>query len=378
MEVIVMMRDLIVFGEDWGGLPSSTQHLIRELTPIQKTVWVNSIGLRRPRFNWHDFKRIIKKLAVKSNDIKTKLLTTRADFHIINPYTIPAPKLQFERKIASKMISFQVNSLLKKLSVKHPVLWTSLPTAVDATDYIEHHALVYYCGDDFSHLAGVDHETVFEHEQKLVSKADLIITASPKLAERFPSHKTRVLTHGVDYQLFTRPTEKATDLFSDGRPIAGFYGSISEWLDLDLIKNTAERMPDWHFVFIGKAVIDVSKLDALDNIHFLGERSHESLPSYSQHWTASLLPFVNNPQIEFCNPLKLREYLATGRPVISTPLPALAPYKDYVHTVSNTEQLVFALKSVADEPFNFLQQCAVIDQTWSAKADELNNWLELL
>ena len=371
--------DLIVFGEDWGGLPSSTQHLVHHLSKARKVLWINSIGLRRPVLNRHDVKRAWKKLT-------TSISSTNADstalvndnFHIVNPCTLPAPRSYLGRRLASELLLKQIRPIAKKAALKSPILWTSLPTAVDVAGKLEESALVYYCGDDFSALAGVDHATVAQRESELASNADLIMTASAKLAARFPATRTRMLPHGVDYPLFATPTARAGDLPNDGRPIAGFYGSISEWLDLELLHATITRLPEWHFVFIGKPAVDVSLLAACTNVHLLGERSHEQLPSYVQHWTASLLPFKNNPQIQACNPLKLREYLAAGRPIVSTPFPALAPYRHYIFTISDADGMIEALQQTRSRTHNEDQQQAVAEHTWKARAEEVSRWLDEL
>jgi glycosyltransferase involved in cell wall biosynthesis len=378
MEGNNMTHDLLVFGEDWGGLPSSTQHLISHLSNHHKTVWINSIGLRRPRICRHDIKRMWHKMTSGNHVVSDQPVLPNDNFHIVNPKTIPAPHYKLERRIASRLIAAQVKPVIKKAALRSPILWMSLPTAIDVADNIDHAALIYYCGDDFSSLAGVDHETVRQHEQKLVEKADLIIAASDTLAAHFPAEKTRILPHGVNYPLFSTPTERAKDLVNDGRPIAGFYGSISKWLDLDLLTQTITRLPDWHFVFIGAAVIDVNALNQFDNVTFLGERAHELLPSYVQHWTACLLPFINNQQIQHCNPLKLREYLASGRPVISTEFPALAPYLAFVTTVKSVDEMVLALTNAIPKDINCHQQLAVSNQTWSSQADKVSMWLDRL
>lgn len=373
-----MIHDLLVFGEDWGGLPSSTQHLVGQLAADRKTVWINSIGLRRPRVCLHDIKRIWNKITAGNHFDQNEIVLPNVDFHLVNPRTIPAPHSTIERFVASKLIATQVKPVIKSTKLRSPIIWTSLPTAVDVADSIDHAALVYYCGDDFSSLAGVDHKIVCKHEQKLVEKANLIIAASDKLAAKFPIEKTKTLPHGVDYPLFATPTYRARDLIDDGRPIAGFYGSVSHWLDLNLLAKTVARLPNWNFVFIGKIVVDVSILNSYENVTFLGERRHDQLPSYVQHWTASLLPFIDNSQIQNCNPLKLREYIAAGRPVISTPFPALRPYQDFVSTVNNVDEMVDALTNSLTKVTNCRQQLSVINQTWSSQADKVSTWLARL
>jgi len=373
------MRDLIVFGEDWGALPSSTQHLIGHLSQSRKVLWVNSIGLRRPTLSWRDMKRVWQKLSAPQQAKAAPVINQLpANLQVVNPLTLPAPRSQIERHVANTLLGRQLRPIIKQARLNNPILWTSLPTAVDMAEHLDTSSLVYYCGDDFSALAGVDHHTVAKREAELLQRADLVLAASEQLASRFPSANTQLLPHGVDYHLFSQPAERAIDLPNDGRPIAGFYGSLSEWLDIELLQATIQQLPNWHFVFIGKAVIDISTLQALPNTHFLGERAHHQLPGYVQHWNASLLPFRDNAQIRACNPLKLREYLAAGRPVISTPFPALRPYQSLLQTVNNADDMVNALQRTLQQWKSPAQQQAVLHHTWQARAEQLSNWLDAL
>jgi len=304
------------------------------------------------------------------------------DFQIINPRTLPAPRSRLARYLAQQLLLWQIKPIIKKAQLDSPILWTSLPTAVDFAGCLDETALVYYCGDDFSGLAGVDHDTVAKREQELGDKADLIMVSSKKLLPKFPAHSTQLLTHGVDYELFSTATQRAMDLPNDGRPIAGFYGSISAWLDIKLLHETILKMPDWHFVFIGDAVIDISLISELKNVSFLGPRPHEQLPAYSQHWTVSLLPFVDNAQIRACNPLKLKEYLAAGRPIVCTDFPAIAPYRGLVQVANSSDAMVEALNASEHlQALPFFPEAlrnTVINKSWQSRAEQISDWLEQL
>lgn len=377
-----MNRSLIVFGEDWGGLPSSTQHLIRHLKEDRQVVWVNSIGLRRPQVSLRDARRIWQKLtagnkAPASSDLPVTTVD-EPNLTVIHPKTLPAPRSNTERALARLLLKRQIQPVLDRLNITDPILWTSLPTAVDMAGHLGESALVYYCGDDFSALAGVDHQTVADREQELMSKADLIVAASEKLVQKFPEGKTRLLPHGVDYHRFATPAPRASDLPDASKPTAGFYGSLSNWLDVDLMVDVITRLPDVNFILIGNIETDVSKVLALPNVVHMGPRPHSALPGYSQHWHISMLPFLDNAQIRSCNPLKLREYLATGRPVVSTPFPALLPYKDNVFVATSADEWVAAIRSAIDEPSSPDRQALVKDHTWQARADMLSTWLDQL
>jgi len=390
-----MTHDLIVFGEDWGGLPSSTQHLINQLAKQRKIVWVNSIGLRQPTFSLKDIKRaLIKIFGNKLNRIKQTHTASNSttekqsedlpceNFHIVYPRTLPAPRSKLARWIASRLLVSQIIPVVQQANLQSPILWTSLPTAVDVVGKLGESVLIYYCGDDFSALAGVDHETVAKRENEISEKADLILCASEKLTQKFPSTNTRLLPHGVDFSLFSEPTPRAKDLPDNDRPIAGFYGSISEWLDIDMLSETIKKMPDWEFVFIGKAVVDTSELTKFSNVKMLGERPHHQLPTYSQHWTASLLPFVSNAQIRSCNPLKLSEYLATGRPIISSSFPAMQAFRGLVQIADNSEAMMEALRAsihIDSLPtFSGALKNTMKNNSWDARAKQVKQWIEAL
>ena len=183
------MRDLIVFGEDFGALPSSTQHLITQLCHNRSVLWVNSIGLRKPKLCRHDIERLFAKLFAKVKRYHS-IPTTPASLTVVNIRTLPAPKYRWERALAKSLIQCQLLPVIRQLNLRQPLLWSSLPTAADLCGSLGEHAVVYYCGDDFSALAGVDHQTVAMHEQKLAAKADLILVATEALQARFASHKT--------------------------------------------------------------------------------------------------------------------------------------------------------------------------------------------
>jgi glycosyltransferase involved in cell wall biosynthesis len=204
------------------------------------------------------------------------------------------------------------------------------------------------------------------------------LAASNTLAEKLPSDKVRLLPHGVDIKHFSSPVPRAHDLPTDGKPIAGFYGSISEWLDLELMSSTISRLPDWHFVFIGESVIDLTPLKQFSNVHLLGPRAHRDLPAYSQHWNVSLLPFRDNEQIRACNPLKLREYLASGRPIVSTEFPALDGYRHLIDCVASANEMTDAIRQYAISSFRPEFVEAVSSDDWTSRAEQLSNWLGAL
>ena len=369
-----MLKDMIVFGEDWGKLPSSTQHIIKYLAKERKVIWVNSIGLRQPSFSVRDILRLWEKLIHKPRVKAENTGLYSTHFQVISPKTIPAPKSAIMRKLARMLLHKQIRPVMAEMNIVSPIFWTSLPTAVDMIGAFNEGQVVYYCGDDFSSLTGVDHKVVALREAELVAQADLVLAASKKLTKKFTNANTHYIPHGVDYKLFTMPSDIAKNL-PQGKPIAGFYGSISKWLDITLMNSVIKNLPEWNFVFVGKIETDVTTLEKLSNVFFLPQVAHDSLPCYSQHWQCSLLPFVDNEQIRSCNPLKLREYLATGKPVVSTYFEALEPYREFVHIANNVYDMVDAISACRDTAINEDQQALVQAENWFYRAKQVEELL---
>jgi len=152
----------------------------------------------------------------------------------------------------------------------------------------------------------------------------------------------------------------------------GFFGLIREWVDLELLASVARRRPDWHIVLLGDSTIDLSPYQNLPNIHFLGRKRYEELPAYCKQFDVGLIPFKVNELTRAVNPIKLREYLAAGLPVVSTPLPEISLLKKRCVYVADTadgfiEAVELALAVSSKERFE--QSLAMARETWAAKID---------
>ena len=376
-----MSRGIVAFGEDWGGLPSSTQHIVGRLAHTRDVVWVNSIGMRRPRLDRRDLARALAKLnrSARTSRRPSDAPVAQPDrLTVVNPAAVSWPGNHFARAINRVVLGRQIRGAMEARGLRRPVLWTSLPTAVSLVGELGEGPVVYYCCDDFGALPGVDHAPVLELERELIGRADLILAASDTLAARFPASRTALAPHGVDFERFTAPAPRAHDLPSDG-PIAGFYGSIAEWIDVELIAYCAEHLMDWRFVLIGEIKINVDRLRALPNVCLLGARPHAELPSYVQHWDVSLLPFLDTPQIRACNPLKLREYLAAGAPIAAIDFPAVTEYRDLVEVAGDSEGFLRAIcRAAADKRPRADRRARVAEESWDARARAIGELIDAL
>ena len=187
--------------------------------------------------------------------------------------------------------------------------------------------IVYHCVDEFSKFTGADTAGIAEKEQKLLDKADIVIVSSEALlqSKSQKNPNTFLVTHGVDYDHFAKAclpeTETAKECAGIKGPVIGFFGLIADWVDLEVIRHIAIAKPDWSLLLIGEIQTDVSRLRDLKNVHISGRRDYKSLPTYAKLFDVAILPFVINELTLAANPLKVREYLAAGLPVVATPLP---------------------------------------------------------
>lgn len=376
-----MSTDLVVFGEDWGRHPSSTQHLVRNLPGQRRVLWVNSIGMRRPRLTLADLKRSVEKVSqiVRRDSGKPGVASdVPAGMSVVSPLVVPWPASRVAFQMNRVLVRRQLKRAMHRCGIRRPVLWTSLPTALLAVGGLDEKKIVYYCGDDFGTLAGVDHDPINAMERELVERADMVLVASEVLAEKFPRNKTIYIPQGVDIDVFASPAPRAADL-PKGRPIAGFVGGLAEWVDLGLIRQAALDLPEWLFVLVGKTECDISAITDLPNVRILGPRPYQDLGSYVQHWDVSLIPFTDTPVIRAANPLKLREYLAAGTPIATSDFPALDPYRNLLSVLkpggSFSETIVAAS---ADTARNEERKQSVTDATWRRRSEQVHQALEQL
>tara|TARA_R110000744_G_scaffold156162_9_gene271719 strand:+ start:267 stop:1385 length:1119 start_codon:yes stop_codon:yes gene_type:complete len=362
----------IVFAEDWGSHPSSTQHLFKELAKNNHILWINSIGMRKPTFRLNDLKRVFNKVMQifnrSNSEAKNKLPNNMQVFKLpILPWHDNALVRAFNKRVFAKY--------LKDTNIQEPITyWLSVPVAEYLITLKSADKLIYYCGDDFSALAGVDAKMVAPFEQSLIKKAHLIYVISQLLKNKMPAHKTKMLTHGVNFDLFSSNVAKAPEISTIYEPIIGFYGSINAWLDIALLTALAASRPQYKIVLIGDLTIPIPQLLQFKNVIHIPAVNHNRLVEFSSHWDVSILPFVNNQQIRACDPLKLKEYLAVGKPIVATRFPAVERFQPQIFIAKTQDEFIAHIDKAInlDEPtlsaLKTSQSDLAKQHSWSSKA----------
>ncbi|RPJ69728.1 MAG: glycosyltransferase family 1 protein [Acidobacteria bacterium] len=216
-----------------------------------------------------------------------------------------------------------VERVLGSHCVRDYILWYYTPMAIGFTRQLSPLACVYDCMDELSAFAGAP-PGLRTAEEELFRKADLILTGGQSLyeAKRNRHPNVHAFPSSVEVPHFNRarrPQADPSDQAAIPRPRLGFFGVIDERMDLDLLAGIAAARPQWHLVMIGPlAKIEAGQLPSAPNIHYLGKKTYDQLPSYLGGWDVALLPFARNESTRFISPTKTPEYLAAGKPVVST------------------------------------------------------------
>jgi glycosyltransferase involved in cell wall biosynthesis len=216
---------------------------------------------------------------------------------------------------------------LQEQHVRHPILWLYTPMAQHFINALRPKLLVYDVMDQLSAFKGAPADIV-DRDREVLERADLVFTGGISLYhdKRDYSYSIFPFPSGVEADHFARAANRQTfakpqDIAHIESPILGYYGVIDERMDLNLLQKVAEQRPDWNLILIGPVVkIDLQELPQAANIHYIGMKTYEQLPAYLAHFDVALIPFAMNDATRYLSPTKTLEYLAAGKPVVSTPI----------------------------------------------------------
>ncbi len=375
--------EIIVFSDDWNGLPFSCKHLLRHFLPDVPLIWVETIGLRSPKLNLYDINRAIKKITGWLSKTQSSQGSLPENLYIIDPFQIPYDQVGIVRNFNKQMVIRSLEWLDHGHSKREKVLITTMPYVGNMLGSLGERLRIYYRVDDFCEYPGVSKNHIHHLEEELIAKVDIVVATAEKLTQiGIDGKAVKYLPHGVDYEHFVR---KGID-FSKNLPIQripapriGFFGLLNLWVDFDLLSLVAAAHPTWSFVFIGPSQLSPTVLPNAPNFHFLGPVPYEELPAHARHFDVALIPFKIIPLTISVNPLKLMEYFSLGLPVVSTPLPEVVKYKDSVFIASNPKTFGDAIEKALledDEKVRLSRQEIARSHSWLEKSLELKKWIE--
>lgn len=248
----------------------------------------------------------------------------------------------------NEVIRNLIHLLLQEYTIENYISWYYTPMALQFTDDLNPEVIIYDSMDELSAFRFAPPQ-LLQLEDELFKKADVVFTGGNSLyqAKKSRHHNIHAMPSSIDKSHFEKARisqQDPEDQASIGFPRLGFFGVVDERFDIELLREVSAQRPDWQFVIIGPVVkINPEDLPTAPNIHYLGSKTYSELPLYIANWDIALILFALNESTEFISPTKTPEYLAAGRPVISTPI------KDVVNPYGNA-----ALVQIVDDARSFV------------------------
>lgn len=338
---------IIAFAKDWHEDPTSNHHVLRELAKSRRVLWLNSVGTRTPKLSSG---RDLGKIRRKLGEFAKGPVNVENDLWVFSPLSIPLHHRPAVRRANRAILRATLGVLRRKLGLDDFHLWTFLPNVGDYVGSLGESLAVYYCVDEWSMFAYLDRNETVAAERALLQKVDCVFAINTELTEakRALNPATHLAPHGVDHAMFARALDEKTvvpaDIAALPKPVLGFYGTLRDWVDLDLIKYVAAAKPDWSIALIGQQLDDMSLVAGLSNVHFLGRKPHADLPAYCKGMDVGLIPYRIDERMKFVNPIKLREYLSAGLPVVSTAVPEVRRYDKWAAIAEDGPAFVAAVE----------------------------------
>jgi glycosyltransferase involved in cell wall biosynthesis len=373
-------RDILCFSHDWTGDPLSKTHLMRVLSRENRVLWVNALPNRMPTASSKDVSRIFKKLTSFTEPIRE----VEPNIFVLNPLAVPAygsdTMVEFNRRFLIR----QVKSAMKKLGFTDVVNMVFNPAAGMIAGQLGESELIYYCVDEYTAFTGAT-DGLKRIEDDLFRRADLVVVSAEKLLEskQHLNPNTHIIRHGTDWDHFRTALDPATKIPADiadlPRPIIGFHGLLADWVDYELIKKVAEHFSHGSVVLVGKTSVDaeqkIKTLDGVANIHMLGRKPYADLPAYCKAFDVALNPFAINELTLAANPLKVREYLAAGLPVVSTDIPEVRILDDVLVGVDHDDFIRKIEHAIAAPRPREEVSHRIRHESWESKVEELRTLL---
>ncbi|MEZ5817506.1 MAG: glycosyltransferase [Hyphomicrobiaceae bacterium] len=373
---------ICIGGEDWwyhnrGHFDFQIMRRLAEHWPV---LFVNSVGVRMP--SPAEGARFFARIGRKARSLGRGLTRVENRFHVFSPLSIPGERGQ---RLTGWALAPQIRVAAAAAGIRRPLLWVHCPAGAEIVDDIPSAAVILQRTDRFEAFPEADGMLVARQIRSLKARADLVIYCSPHLEaeERGEVKRSLLLTHGVDVEAFAAAGRggwaEPEDVAGIPRPRIGFVGGIdAHTFDPELFLSVATELADCKFVMVGGMSLPVGWC-MLGNVHFLGRKPYDAVPAYMAACDALIMPWNKSEWIQACNPIKLKEYLATGRPVVTTDFPALDGWRDLVTVANTPEDFARALRRSLEAKLDHQAVLGRLSaETWVRKAHMLRDAIAAL
>lgn len=368
-----------------------------------KVIFVNSISMGLPSLTNKD---ILPKIGRKLKSYAKLARTTEEGITVVSPATVPFHGNATARKLNQKLLELQIGLLAKKKKMTSPVLWIAIPTAAELIGKMNESCVIYQVSDKYDANTedhAVNPETIRRLHNHAIEKADIVLYSGRKLLAEATQglDKSHLLEQAVDFDHWSQVSNSGSPPYegevaaasADGvvlsvapeieaipHPRLGYFGAIEPWLmDQELIKRASKERPRWHWIFIGNLARGTD-LARLPNVHFLPPVPYNVLPHYAAGFDVCVLPWeTEHAFTSYGSAIKVREYLATGKPVVISPLPEYEPMSDVLRIARTRDQFMQLVEDALNETDPQLaikRQAAVRSGTWQARAEWVSDLIE--
>jgi glycosyltransferase involved in cell wall biosynthesis len=363
---------VVYFGNDWfAENRTSSHHIARRLAGVVPVLYIETPGARAPQSNRRDLRKLWRKVTrafALPRPVSGRL-------HVATIPQIPFRKVPLVDRLNRALGVWLTRRAIRRLGFGPRISWFAVPHPGHLAKRLGEALAVYYCIDDYAAHPGMDPAAIQKLDDQLTRDADLVFVAPPALVEAKRALNPRVhfAPHGVDFDHFASPGGAAAETRTLIHPIVGYFGTLGEWIDYDLLASLARARPRWTFLCIGYAAADLGPLRECSNVVLPGPQPYERLPQWAQSFDVAVIPYRQTRQVQHANPLKLREYLATGKPVVSVTTPETARFADSVYLADGAAAFLAAIdRALAEDcPQRRRQRMdAVRGLSWDARFQE--------
>jgi len=368
---------------DWDFVWQGHQEIMAHFAKNgNRVLFIENTGVRSPGIR--DISRIKNRIKNWLKGVKG-IRKEAENVYVFSPIVLPFPYSRVARWINRRLILSVLEKWMKIVDFSDPIVWTFLPTglALDLINNINNKLIVYYCIADFEKLVK-NPAGIRRSETGLIKISDLVFAQGEKLKRRCEAYnkKVAIFPFGVNIDRFNENkvgAKKPADMEHIKGIIIGYIGGVHKHVDLGLIRFLAERNKGWTLLFIGPVQVDISEMKGLGNVIFLKKKEHNELAGYINNFDVCLIPYLLNEYTETVYPTKINEYLAMGKPVVSTALPEVIKfnneYKQIIYTAAAYEDFEELIKKAMKESSLELRNRyveAARDNSWDARIEKMS------
>jgi GT2 family glycosyltransferase/glycosyltransferase involved in cell wall biosynthesis len=363
----------------------SDVQLMRRLAGSRKVLLINSIGLRLPLpgRSTKPLRRIARKLASTSKWLR-RPYSDLEGFAVLSPVVLPLYGSPLGRSLNGRLVAAQVRWACRRLGISAPTAVVTIPSAVDVLPFLELRGVVFNRSDKHSEFDETDQAAVRAMEERLLQDSDAVVYVSRQLMHDDAAHtdgRASFLDHGVDLGHFWpagspgHEGDEPEELRLLPHPRVGFFGGIDDYVvDTALLERVARELDHVQLVLVGDVTCPIDELLGLPNVTWVPRRPYELIPAFGRSFDVALMPWLRNEWVRCCNPIKLKEYLALGLPVVSVDFPEVQHYADVIRVARDSTDFVDLVRRTLEDggpasPAD--RRAAVLGSSWDAVASRL-------